>query len=95
VCGLFPPASIAKGCCNTGTSNPQVLNASGWTMLLPYLDQAPLYNRYNHSVAASSYTSGAMAGTVMGDPIASGNAVVVRTPLAAFTCPSDSPSLRV
>jgi type II secretory pathway pseudopilin PulG len=67
------------------------MNASGWTMLLPYLDQAPLYNRYDHNQAASfstypgyTYTTAMMAGN------ADVNVPVIRSRLAAFLCPSDA-----
>jgi len=92
--GLFPPESIAKGCCKGGTrqTTDPILNASGWTMLLPYLDQAPLYNQYNHNSAACSYISPGTTGSLTGDPITSGNAAVVRTPISVFTCPSDAAS---
>lgn len=86
---VFPPASIAKGQCNTGTSNPLVLNATGWTMLLPFLDQANMYNRYDMNQAAAHYTAGALAGTLMGDAVTSGNAEIVSTLLPALLCPSD------
>lgn len=86
---VFPPATIAKGQCNTGKTNPLVLNATGWTMLLPFIDQGPMYNLYDHNQAAGHYTAGALAGTLVGDADLSGNAEIVSTPLTVLTCPSD------
>ncbi len=64
-------------------------NASGWTMLLPFLDQTPLYNQYNQNAAASwSYVYGAYQPTdVAGDPNLNYN--VVKTVIPSFLCPSD------
>lgn len=82
---VLPPAHIGR--CTT----PK-LNATGLTMLLPYLDQATLYNKYNSSQPAnlqSSIATGAFTGD---DPFTSGNAEVVKTKVVAFLCPSDSSS---
>ena len=61
-------------------------NASVWgVMILPYLDQAPLYNRWDSSVPAWD-----TAATVFGFPASpvQGNLAVIRTPLAVYKCPS-------
>lgn len=88
--GVFPAATIAKGSCNTGEGNPLVLNATGWTMLLPYFDQANVYSQYDMNQAAGSYTSGALTGSLAGDAELSGNGDLVSQPLKALTCPSES-----
>jgi prepilin-type N-terminal cleavage/methylation domain-containing protein len=91
--GLLPPSRIAMGQVGWGGpaqgGPPFYLNATGWTMLLPFLDQAPLYNLYNFNVAASwSYVYGAYSqAQCMGNPDI--NAPVVRTPLQVLLCPSD------
>ncbi len=68
-----------------------VLNTTGFVLILPYLDQAPLYNRYNFSVQSSSSNPNGrpfpLPGGVGGDTI---NAPVYQTPLAVYTCPSDT-----
>ncbi|WP_298865234.1 DUF1559 domain-containing protein, partial [uncultured Gimesia sp.] len=81
---VLPPGHIGR--CTT----PK-LNATGLTMLLPYLDQAVLYNQYNSSGAATLYTN-TSAGTFSAgdDPVANGNAAVVKNKITAFLCPSDS-----
>ncbi len=71
---------------------PWYTNASGWTMLLPYLDQGPLYNAYNHNAAASwSYVYGGYSPADMAYN-ADINATVVKTPVNVLICPSDNGS---
>ncbi|MBX3451642.1 MAG: DUF1559 domain-containing protein [Planctomycetaceae bacterium] len=71
-------------------STPTYRNLNGLVMLLPYMDQAPLYNQFNMNSAASwSYVYGLYTpGQVQGDPNL--NAPVAKTKLAVFTCPSDN-----
>lgn len=91
---IFCPSRIAPG--HVGWGGPsqggpaRFLNATGWTMLLPFLDQAPLYNQYNFNSAASwSTTYGQYsAATMAGDPNTNYN--VVKTKLAVLLCPSDA-----
>jgi len=83
---VLPPAHIGR--CTT----PK-LNATGLTMLLPYLDQAVLYNQYNSSGAATLYSNMAAGTFTAGDdPTSNGNADVVKTKVVVFLCPSDSAS---
>lgn len=52
----------------------------GWSaMILPYLDQAPLYNRINFSRSPSNNTGGVNS-----------NLAVCQMPLAMIRCPSDT-----
>jgi prepilin-type N-terminal cleavage/methylation domain-containing protein/prepilin-type processing-associated H-X9-DG protein len=91
--GRFPPSRIAVGFVGWGGppqgGPPGFLNATGWTMLLPYLEQGPLYNKYNFSSAASwSTVYGAYSVAQMyGDPNL--NAPVTRTQIPILLCPSD------
>ncbi|MFN0055647.1 MAG: DUF1559 domain-containing protein [Planctomycetales bacterium] len=90
---MFPPARIANGFVGWGGpaqgGPPKYLNATGWTMLLPFLDQAPLWNQYNSNQAASwSYVYGAYSTADMTGN-ANVNAPVVKTKLPIFICPSD------
>jgi prepilin-type N-terminal cleavage/methylation domain-containing protein len=91
--GVLPPSRIAVGFVGWGGpaqgGPPGFLNATGWTMLLPYLDQSPLYNKYNFNCAASwSTVYGAYTVSQMyGD--ANLNAPVTKTPLSVLICPSD------
>ena len=91
--GCFPPSGIGYNICSNAAQygDKLLLNANGLVMLLPYLDQIPLYDAYDtqqcaSTAAASSYPS---AGTLVGDPVTSGNARVISQRLQAFSCPSD------
>ena len=94
---LFPPSRLNVGHVGWSYGNPspkkplKYTNATGWTMLLPQLDQGPLYKRYDHKQAAGwSYVYGAYALSEMqGNPDVSGNAQIVKTRLGVFECPSD------
>ncbi len=97
--GVMPAAGYSLGMaavdCITGScigtpSTTQQRNVSGLLMLMPYLDQAPLYNQWNHNVAASwSYVYGLYsAGTVAGNPDV--NAALAKTVIPVFKCPSDT-----
>ncbi|MBN73903.1 MAG: prepilin-type cleavage/methylation domain-containing protein [Gimesia sp.] len=75
-----------------GSANqPYGLNHRGWLLLLPYIDQANLYNQFNFSLAAS--TGAPSAKPVPGNllPGAAGNAndQVISKIIPAFMCPSD------
>ena len=96
---LFPPAGICNG--NTDPLNAVCArgkNTNGLVLLLPYVDQAPLYNQYNHNSCASSSAYGGTYGsggtmtcpgpTCDGEPGL--NAAVCQTRLAIFSCPSDN-----
>lgn len=87
---VFPPAHIGR--CTTPN-----LNASGLVMLLPYIDQANLYNQFNFSGAAYTYEfSGCDSGTLeapAGDPTTNGNLLPAQTVLQAFLCPTDTAAL--
>jgi prepilin-type N-terminal cleavage/methylation domain-containing protein len=72
------------------TAGDQVLNHSGWVMLLPYIDQASLYNQYNFSWATGIRAQG--GATVVGgtNPSTNTNLKLSTNILSAFLCPSDS-----
>lgn len=103
--GSFPPAGIGYGWCRydgSGGEHPEwaaknVMNANGWTMLLPYLEQQVLYDKYDFSQCAANVMYGnrgccdpcAAPGSLSGDAVDSGNAEVVSTLVPVFMCPSD------
>lgn len=81
---VLPPANINR-------SGILMQNGTGHTMLLPYLDQGPLYNKFNFNGAMSTWPSVATpVQTPATDPTITGNAALVKTLLPAFLCPSDS-----
>ncbi|MFH1266895.1 MAG: DUF1559 domain-containing protein [Planctomycetota bacterium] len=87
----FCPSSISKGwAVNAGGNDPMTLNLNGLVLLLPYLEQSALYDKYDFKQAASDYMGLQPGGPLMGDPVTSGNADVISQRVAAFTCPSDA-----
>lgn len=83
---VFPYGAIGPGTCTTAPFN-RALNQKGWVQVLPYIDQAPLYNQFNASLPAGDFVS---AGSVLIGTAANGNDAVVSRSLAIFLCPSDS-----
>ena len=64
----------------------QNLHLSSWgLMLLPYLDQAPLYNQFNTSLPAINEANAVGFQT---PAILAQNLQVIKTPLTVFMCPS-------
>lgn len=93
----FPPLAIGMGMAGYdyfGVGGAKViqnqLNTSGLLLLMPYLDQAPLYNQWNFANAASwSAVYGQYStGSVQGNPDL--NATLSKTKIALFKCPSDN-----
>jgi prepilin-type N-terminal cleavage/methylation domain-containing protein/prepilin-type processing-associated H-X9-DG protein len=88
----LPPGGKNYGWCTNAPpdyiKDPLALNLNGLVLLLPYIEQQNIYQRYNPNAASQSYvTAGA---TVTGDPVASGNADIAAQALAIFRCPSDT-----
>jgi prepilin-type N-terminal cleavage/methylation domain-containing protein len=84
----FPPGWIGH------SQNNTALPFSGWgwsTMLLPGLDQAPLYNNLSNRFA-TTFSYGATNGnTVIATPAPAALEITgLNTPLPAFRCPSDT-----
>jgi len=92
--GAFPPPRLMTGSCTSlnlpNTPNAGlVLNTTGFTMLLGYMEQTALYNAYNFSqasangVGVNSSPNTNLSGTCYA------NSTVVGTMVATFQCPSD------
>jgi prepilin-type N-terminal cleavage/methylation domain-containing protein/prepilin-type processing-associated H-X9-DG protein len=69
------------------TSGATRQNTTGLVMLLPYFDQAPLYNSINHSLPMGAWNNN--SGTTTPLPPAQNLAASTRK-LSALLCPSDS-----
>lgn len=87
---VFPYATANPGTCDAGTGTV-ITNHTGWLYLLPFMDQAPLYNQYNFSAASgdrrdTGSTSNPLAG---GGAVASGNAVLGTNIIPILICPTD------
>lgn len=90
---VFPYATANAPTNGSGSwpgSGEPVLNHTGWVMLLPYIDQAPLYNEFNFSWATGVWNP--TGGTVVGgtDPNVNTNLELSTHRIEAFLCPSDS-----
>ena len=96
---VFPASGYAVGPgatdSMTGGSTPAIAkqsNTSGFVMLLPQLEQGPMYNAWSFNDAASWAYNGAThsASTVLGNPDV--NAPISIKPMQVLTCPSDNGS---
>ncbi|TWU20696.1 Type II secretion system protein G precursor [Novipirellula galeiformis] len=90
----FPPSVVASGPIESGSAKPgvgNVRNHRGWQMLLPFIEQAALYEAFDFSLASSSCTVSSTNTLGGPKPGEAGNAndVVVSTSIPAFLCPSD------
>jgi prepilin-type N-terminal cleavage/methylation domain-containing protein len=68
-------------------SSPGLKNVTGLVMLLPYIDQAPLYNSLNQNAPMGKWKSNTSGGLAPIQPV---NLVASTTRMAAFLCPSDN-----
>jgi prepilin-type N-terminal cleavage/methylation domain-containing protein len=94
---VFPPGGIGYGWCaedavHTGT--PIILNTNGLSLLLPFIDQAPLHARIDRTEALQGLNTGCccsiagnQSGTLAGNPV--NNSPFVAMPLPILLCPSD------
>jgi len=82
---VLPPGHLGR--CTT-----PIMNATGFVMLLPYIDQSPLYNKCNFNGAFGQWGVNNAYNMTGGDPVTNGNAAVVKTKLEVMLCPSDSGS---
>jgi prepilin-type N-terminal cleavage/methylation domain-containing protein/prepilin-type processing-associated H-X9-DG protein len=92
----FPPGGINYGWGNGGTepADKLVLNYNGLVLLLPFLEQQPLYNKFNFKQCASHYIRNSTR-PVAGDAVTSGNADVVSQTIPTLLCPSDTYDTRL
>lgn len=83
----FPYSTANTGQCFTASGN-NVTNHTGWIQLLPFLDQANLYGRFDLSVATGirNTGSGTLAGGSAATLVNAQNATVL---LKMLLCPSD------
>ncbi|MBN9117711.1 MAG: DUF1559 domain-containing protein [Planctomycetes bacterium] len=98
--GKLPPAGKGYGWCSStagGTGDTNILNMSGWVLVLPYIEQNALYAKVNLNAPFGDQNTGYCCsyagnanGTLSGSSSSSGNAAVVATPVSTFVCPSDN-----
>jgi prepilin-type N-terminal cleavage/methylation domain-containing protein len=89
--GMFPYANDAAA--STVNSNaaafPAIKNQTGWVLLLPLMDQAPLYNSLNLNAAMGGWLNGGSK-PLAGGGVATVNGAASNVKLNGLLCPSDS-----
>jgi prepilin-type N-terminal cleavage/methylation domain-containing protein/prepilin-type processing-associated H-X9-DG protein len=90
---VFPPALIGSGRWNVGgaAQNPPhvVTNTTGWVLLLPFLDQQPMYDQYKFW-APSSVSNPYGQPMYNGIAVSDWNRPIYEQKLEILTCPSDT-----
>lgn len=86
VATVFPYGEM-NGLGQVGTAGPTVMNQNGLVTLLPYIDQAPLFNSLNFSAPFGKYAG---AGVTPVNTIVAPNLNAKTTKLVPFMCPSDN-----
>ena len=88
--GVYPPAGIGYGCAEiAGGDDAMILNLNGLVLMFPFMELQTVSDKWNFNVCASNAVRN-NSGTVMGDPVASGNAALEAKVLTALICPTDS-----
>ena len=67
----------------------KVFNHTGFTALLPYIEQGALFNQYNYNNVASTSKGDTYAYSFGPDPAGNPNRIVASTPISTYTCASD------
>lgn len=101
VFSMFPPGDInpnrscgitrtCGGGVNTATGNNTVKNHTVHMLLLPYVDQAGLYEQLNMDAATGKSRHGLNAGALAGTAAEqAANGALIQTVIPGFLCPSD------
>jgi prepilin-type N-terminal cleavage/methylation domain-containing protein/prepilin-type processing-associated H-X9-DG protein len=82
----------------TYASDPIMQNMNGLVLLLPYIEQGPLYNQFNKNATFGNFTSTMLnqpgpsksSKFATPDAIASGNAALASATIPILLCPSDN-----
>lgn len=87
VASQFPAALFSSGRYNSAayfSGNTSIKNITGWQMLLPYMDQAPLYNQFDFNLSAITSNHYGLTQA----PVSATNAQLVETAIPMLECPS-------
>ena len=76
----FPPGAINNARARAGNINTDWAQWSPQALLLPFVEQTPLYNAANFSWGYNPF----------GDPCTQINSTVANTVISSFLCPSDT-----
>lgn len=72
-------------------SAPASKNMTGWVMLLPFFEQAPLYNNVNFNAPMGKFYNAVSSGLAStGNPPPAVNLALAAKKLASLLCPSDN-----
>lgn len=82
------PYGEMNGIGQLGAAGPTLKNQNGLVMLLPYIDQSPLYNTLDMSASFGKYSGAAVTPTTAIPPAA--NLAASATKIQTFACPSDN-----
>ncbi|WP_417850773.1 DUF1559 domain-containing protein [Thalassoglobus sp.] len=87
---VFPySVSHSSSCTSGAVGTGHSLNHRGWLLMLPFIEQAPLYNQFDFDLAAATARAGGTyTGPLPGEP-GNANDIVVSTIIPMFMCPSD------
>ncbi len=98
----LPPTGRGYGWCQIWPqypADPRITNFNGLTLLLPFLEQAPLGARFNTNEAYANTTTPLSAtfwpagryptSPLIGDATTNGNGALAASQLAVFRCPAD------
>lgn len=81
----FPPAVIGPGGASYAVT---VLNTTGFVLILPYIDQGPLYNAYNFSSPSTTFDINGN-GDIPPGTTSNTNMPVYSQKIPVYICPSD------
>jgi prepilin-type N-terminal cleavage/methylation domain-containing protein/prepilin-type processing-associated H-X9-DG protein len=85
---VFPPSSINKTFLNKAApTKGTLLNHNGWALILPYIEQGPLYNRFDFKQPTGPCGPGGGASGLLTVPAQNQEAAAEIVP--GYLCPSD------
>ena len=92
--GRLPASRMSLGFCQTSSAtnqpDPRTRNATGHAAILPFMDQAPLFNRLNFASTFGNLVQTGGLPISQPDSTASGHAALSSTIIPGFMCPSDA-----
>lgn len=88
----FPAALINSGRYSGGSAiNGAVKNTSGWTLLLPYIEQKTIHDQYNFNIAQTVSNPRAGGTPAGGNNAGNMHGGVQSLVMPVYSCPSDAP----
>jgi len=88
---VFPSAGRGANQRARAAINGEMKGSQGLVSILPFMEQQPLYDQFNHSEAFTNFPGrGVPNSRVIGDTLLNGNAQLSTVELAMYLCPSDN-----